>query len=236
MKNSIPLFLQEKLNIKGSAQTRFFSQEIKEFMIDYAEYYNWQLGKDLTKIFKVMKMGITDLPKCQYRNCTNHVYLNWELKLTQGCSKNHSQKITYQNKYGVDSNLQLKNTKDKIKKTNITKYGFEYPSLSHIVKDKMKKTNMDRYGVEYATQSALIKQKVIKTNIKKYGVGNPFSSSIIKEKSKFTNLMKYGFEYAMQNSEIYEKSQKKSYRYKDYIWDTGEISRLQGYEDRKSVV
>lgn len=41
MKNSIPEFLQEKLNIKGSAHTKWFNSEIKEFMISYAKYYNW---------------------------------------------------------------------------------------------------------------------------------------------------------------------------------------------------
>ena len=154
-----------------------------------------------------MKMGISELPQCQYKNCKNQVYLNWDLKLTTGCSQSHSQKITYQKLYGVDCNLQLENTKELIKQTNI-----------------------ERYGVEYASQSPEIKERVKQTNLNRYGVTNPFSSGKIKDKIKQTNIERYGFENAMQNSMVFSKSQKKSYYYKEYMWDTGEISMVQGYE------
>ena len=38
--------------------------------------------------------------------------------------------------------------KDKIKKTNIERYGVENPFQSEYVRDKIKKTNIERYGVE----------------------------------------------------------------------------------------
>jgi len=34
----------------------------------------------------------------------------------------------------------------------------------------------------------------------------------------------------MQNAEIFEKAQQNSFRRKEYIWTSGEISLLQGYE------
>lgn len=54
--------------------------------------------------------------------------------------------------------------------------------LLDFVKNKIKETNIKRYGVEWAAQNKEINQKTIDTQIKKYGgVFNP-------EKVKETNI------------------------------------------------
>lgn len=70
MKNQIPEFLQEKLNLRGYAKTNKFPEDIKRFMVDYANHYNWGIS-NLTIIFKLMKSGISELGNCGYKNCQN---------------------------------------------------------------------------------------------------------------------------------------------------------------------
>lgn len=80
-------------------------------------------------------------------------------------------------------------TRDKIKKTNLEKYGVE-----SILQDrnKMKYGMEEKYGVEYAGQSKEIKEKIKQTWIENYGVDNPNKNSNVREKIEQTNLEKYG--------------------------------------------
>lgn len=307
MKDRIPEFLQEKLNMRGYTKTSNFPDEIKKFMIDYANYYQWSQGDDFKKIFQLMKRGITTLPKCEYQDCNNIVKLTKELIIPCGCCKEHSQKITNLKKYGVEWNIASKNNRDKTKKTNLTKYGCENPmqhkeiqekhqssiiekygvdNVSKLdetlrkkmmnnlnkygvyyttqveeVKDAIKKTNLERYGVDNVFKADSIKEKISKTNIEKYGVENfsqtltfsemqptikekvkrtnlikygvdhPSKSIVIQQQVKNRNLVKYGVDHPMKLPDICEKQQKKMFKYKKYIWKTGEISHVQGYED-----
>lgn len=61
-------------------------------------------------------------------------------------------------------------------------------------REKIKQTNLDRYGVENPMHSKLIVQKFKNAFINKYGVDNPSKSKIIKEKANQTNLQRYGVE------------------------------------------
>ena len=98
---------------------------------------------------------------------------------------NKKRVIAIQKKYGVDNVFQLKETKEKIKVTN-----------------------MELYGVENPHQNEEIKNKAENTNIERYGARNPFQSEEIKEKIKITNLKNYGFEYPSQNKDFFDKKLK----------------------------
>jgi hypothetical protein len=67
--------------------------------------------------------------------------------------------------------------------------------------------------------------------MKKYGVQYAFQSEICKEKIKSTNLKRYGFENSAQNAEIAEKTSKNAYKAKDYVFPSGRIDHIQGYEN-----
>jgi hypothetical protein len=69
----------------------------------------------------------------------------------------------------------LKNSKEKIKKTNLEKYGVEYTFQSSKVKDKIKDTINQKYGVSNPSLSEEIKAKRDKTNIERRGVAGKFS-------------------------------------------------------------
>jgi len=102
-------------------------------------------------------------------------------------------------------------TKIKLKKTNLIKYGVDHPKQSSIVKEKYENTCLEKYGVEHASKSLDFKEKYKNTCLEKYGVENFFKSDSFKEKSKTTFLEKYGVEHALQHNEFKTKQQKTSF-------------------------
>ena len=96
---------------------------------------------------------------------------------------------------------------DKIKRVIKEKYNVDNISQLDFVKEKVKKTNLNRYGIinVFNTKERIEKSintrkenkeelinKIKETNIKKYGVDNVAKNKYIKEKTKETNIKKYG--------------------------------------------
>lgn len=84
---------------------------------------------------------------------------------------------------------------EKIKKSNIEKYGHVAPSLNFEIKEKIKKTNIERYGspCPLSNQEIFIKRK--NTWEVKYGCDHPWKSKEIQAKIRQTNVERYGVEY-----------------------------------------
>ena len=108
-------------------------------------------------------------------------------------------------------------SKEKTKRTNLEKYGVEYPLQSKEIqekttaslkehfkdedfkkefKEKVKKTMLERYGVENSLQkNSLIRKKFEEENIAKYGIPNIGGIPSSLEKIKNTNLKRYGVDW-----------------------------------------
>ena len=95
---------------------------------------------------------------------------------------------TKQTKYGDPGYHNI----DKMKQTNLEKYGVECPLASNIVKEKTKQFNLLNYGVEYYVQTDEYKEKAKSTNLERYGDEWPLASDEIRAKGTETNLNKYG--------------------------------------------
>ena len=80
-----------------------------------------------------------------------------------------------------------KEIQDKIKETNLERYGSEYFSN----REKSKKTCLKKYGVENVFQNEKIKDKIKKTCLNSYGVEHPLQNSDIKLKASITNFDRY---------------------------------------------
>ena len=132
-------------------------------------------------------------------------------------------------KYGVESPLQNEDIKNKRKETNLLKYGVESPLQNEDIKNKIKATNIIKYGVKYTLQNENVKNKMQATNLKKYGNTMALQNNSIKEKAKNTILKKYGVEYISQCPYISDKQN--NYRNKFYILPSGNVIKLQGYEN-----
>jgi len=95
-------------------------------------------------------------------------------------------------RWGVENVFENQDVKDKIKQTNLERYGSENVFESHVVKNKIKQDNLKKYGVEYPQSLDATKEKAKLTNIIKYGGISPTCSTEVRDKIKKTNLEKYG--------------------------------------------
>ena len=121
-------------------------------------------------------------------------------------------KNTNLKKFGVEFPLQqLKKENSeiyqKISQTCINKFGVDSPLKNKEVREKIKQTNIQKYGVDNLFKSNIIKEKIKQTNIQKYGVDNPLKNKEIRKKIKQTNIQKYGVDNPLKNKEIWKKSQ-----------------------------
>ncbi len=140
-------------------------------------------------------------------------------------------------------------TKVKRKQTTKEKYGVDNISLAtrDIASEKMRNktleeklkiqlksqnTSMERFGELSAMKSKEIQSKVKKTNLLKYGAEYITQVPTFLEKIQNNNLKKYGFKSVSQVPEFHNKKISSSFKRKEYIWKSGEISIVQGYEDK----
>ena len=124
----------------------------------------------------------------------------------------------------------LQETQNKKRKTNLEKYGFENALNNQEVKQKAKNTNNLKYGGNSSMCSEKIKEKSKETNQKKHGVDWYLQSSDFKKKFKETMLLNYGVEHAFHYTPSFEKSRETSFRKKIFIFPSGRIEKIQGYE------
>jgi len=115
-------------------------------------------------------------------------------------------------------------TKEKIKKTNVKKFGVENPMKLDEIKNKIKLTNLKKFGVEYPMKLVEIKNKYInslskRTELQKYnslkkyketcnknfGIDNVAKIDFVKKKKKIACLNKYGVDSYSKTNEFKEK-------------------------------
>lgn len=153
-------------------------------------------------------------PICKNDDCGKYVKYNRSF-YPETCGYNCSAVINYKNnrekikktnidKYGVEHFSHTDEFKEKVKKTSIGKYGAEHYSKTDTFKDRVKKTAKEKYGVDHPMQSDEIKEKVKKTNIEKYGTEKPQTLDITKQKAIESNFKKYGVDHPMYSEEFKE--------------------------------
>jgi hypothetical protein len=179
-------------------------KDLNDFLNNNIELYELPFQQQLYCFL----YGITNKPKCI--NCKNTPRFKSTSKgYGRYCSHECSLKDTNvvnnsYNTYGVH-HMKCEVIKEKLKKTNLEKYGVENVFQSEKVKEKLKKTNLEKYGVENPAKSEKIKKLTLNNNLKKYGIDNPSKLNEIKEKVKKTNLNKWGDEF-FTRSEKYKKN------------------------------
>ena len=118
--------------------------------------------------------------------------------------KEYIQQKTFE-KLGVTNSHYLPEVVEKMKQTNLERYGVDVPAKNEEIKEKQLKTMNEKYGGNAPICSKEIKNKIAKTNQEKYGCASPFGNKNVQEKSKQTIMNKYGTEHAMQNQEVRDK-------------------------------
>lgn len=139
------------------------------------------------------------------------------------CSKEcglEKKKRTVRNKFGVDNISQNKEIQNRVQSKRKEKMD--------TIREKMRVTNLKRYGTEYVLQNEDIRAKIEKTNIErygsksilgnkefraKYGIENNFKGNFL-DSIKKDNIKKYGVFYNSQRDDV--KAKKKATNLKRY--------------------
>lgn len=171
--------------------------------------------------------------KCNTEHEKTFILLNKIGAFCKECTKIISQnkmKQTNLIKWGTENVLQNKEIQQKKKQTNLSKYGKEYPSQVTDFKEKYKRTMLQKYGVEHALQNRNIYNKMKNTLFNKYGTIYALQNKEIYNKMKQTMLNKYGVEHVMHNEELAEKTIKNAKKLKEFVYPDGTVIKVQGYE------
>ncbi len=201
-------------------------------------------GECIYKCGKIFKRNLKDIIKNKNLCCSTCKQSEGVIKRKNSCIKKYGvefitqcdkiqEKIKSNNliKYGVEYNTQLESNKEKFKQTCIKKYGYANPSQNEEIKKKKIETSLKNWGVENPLQNEEIKNKMIQNCLIKWGTNHSSQNEEIKNKMRQTCLKKYGCNHPTQNSEIMEKSIKTSFRSKEYIFPSGRLDKIQGYEN-----
>jgi hypothetical protein len=141
-------------------------------------------------------------------------------------------KQTFLEKYGVDNVSKNKDIINKIKDTirinYINKHNENPPKILTI--EEKQQTIIDKYGTLDFRNSDYIKNKIKQTVMEKYGVDHISKSKDIQLLKKENCLNKYGVEYNSQRPDIAEKMIRSNFMIKEYIFPSGRIDKVQGYE------
>ena len=117
----------------------------------------------------------------------------------------------------------------KCKETNINNTGYDNPMKNQEIREKAISKLIETHN--NPEKSKEIKNKTKNANLKNNGVEYPQQSYTIKLKTIKTNNRKFGVDYPAQNTEIMEKQSKNAYKLKDYTLPSGNILKIQGYEN-----
>lgn len=178
----VKIYMLSSVNKSGILYT---PRNIPPFIKDVLSLYSLTFKE----LFYLIKYNLNDFPKCPI--CGNPIKYFYIHTHPTYCSIKCAQSDT--------------KVREKVKKTNIERYGVENVSQSKEVQAKMKNTCLERYGVECSLSNKEVREKVRNTLLDRYGVENASQSVLIKNKKKATMLDHYGVEYPYQSEDIRNK-------------------------------
>ena len=148
-----------------------FPKEIYEYLIN--RYNDSQSLKET--VYRI-NFGYDVRPVCE--NCGKPIeFLGkpsrmWKTYCSNQCryslNRLNKYKQTCLEKYGVESNLNIPEVKEKIKQTCLEKYGVEFATQADVVKEKIKQTCLKRYGVPNGGGSKQSLDKIANTKRKNH--------------------------------------------------------------------
>jgi hypothetical protein len=125
------------------------------------------------------------------------------------CGKKLSQNMNWKNGYkkycSNKCSANSEETKDKLKKTALEKWGVEHYSKTEDWVKKVKETSLKNWGVDNFSKTEDYLEKSKKTYLLKWGVDNFTKTQDYKEKSKETSLKNWGVEFPTQSEVVKNK-------------------------------
>lgn len=156
--------------------------------------------------FFLYKNDIKQVPRCYCGNLTKYNSGEFKTYCSKKCASNDKQtkdKIKQTNiiKYGTDMPLKNKDIKQKAINKWLNNYGVDNPSKSKIIKDKVKNKNLEKFGVEYLSQL-----KDVKNSLSFHMKNNRKAIEITKNKIIIQNIIKKTKDLNISFLEIKDRS------------------------------
>jgi hypothetical protein len=179
--------------------------------------YKFNIGDVISVNYRELNFGSISLVKVECDFCGRikeskyNMYIknisNQNLYACSGkCAINKFKKTNLE-RYGVEFPTQNDKIKEKTKDYFISKYGVDHPSMLEEFELKKQNTNLERYGVKHQMYINDNISKIKETKLGKYGDGNYNNF----EKHKETCLLKYGVDNVMKVPEFFIKNIKSSF-------------------------
>jgi len=108
-------------------------------------------------------------------------------------------------RYGASNPFGNSDVQDKIKQTNLDKHGVEHPLQNKDIMSKLEQTNLARYGDKQILSNLEVQDKIRQTNLARHGVSHIGASREVQDKIKQTNLNRHGVEYPLSLSTTRDK-------------------------------
>lgn len=173
----------KKTNLKKYGCESYLST--KEKQIKSIETNRSKYNTDFPSQSEEVKKKIQDTCLKRYGQSSHHTE-EWKKKV----------KSVVQNKYGVDSVMQIDFVKEKHRQSTLNNYGVKHPLQSQKIKERFISTCIKKFGVPNYSQTKEYKKKYKRTCMEKYGVPHPMMNNNIKTDAFQTKLDKYGALYA----------------------------------------
>lgn len=184
---------KKKWGVEYYSQTKEYNDKFRKTMkerwgVEYAQQSD--IIREKTKETNLEKFGVEN-PFMDNEMIRNKFKEKWGV--------DHPSKVKYINdkiKKTKDINntsLSSPEIREKIKETNNLRYN-GHPMRNIDILNKMKYTNLEKWGVEYILQSEICKEKLKNSNLEKWGVDNPMKSEEVRYAfiiSKNKNYVKY---------------------------------------------
>lgn len=159
---------------------RYLNKNYPELYKHLSEDYKW--AQSISEALYCWRNDITEHPLCEV--CDKNAKF---ISIKKGYSKYCS----------VGCSNRSISHKNKVKQTNLERYGVENPTQSREILNRIQQTNLERYGAINPSQSKDIQKKIKQTNLERYGVEYSCLNKDVQNKSKQTNIKKYGVEYGV---------------------------------------
>jgi len=170
-----------------------YIKETKPTVYDSIIYHSNHLSEDCMfqqRIYDILN-DIHEVVMCDFCKKNSVTFFKYSQGYAKCCSNSCAQ--------------QHSDTRRKIEKTNLGRYGAKSPLQSSIVQEKAKNTNLERRGVEWVLCDPEAHIKARETNIEKYGVENCSQREEVKELKRQKCIESFGVDCNFKAKEINDK-------------------------------
>lgn len=150
-------------------------------------------------------------PKCPI--CGKLVSFNNQTRLFNKTCGSSRCKYEFRIANGYKNPFSQKETKEKIRKTMISKYGIEHPLQNKAIKNKQQHTCISKYGADNIFKTEMFKSNFSKLIFDKYGVDHPMRSDYVKSKFNWDLMIKHQIE-TKRKKHTFNTSKKEQQSYK----------------------